>query len=171
MVSMKMRKRGVLEIQLHWIFVLIAGAVILSLFIGFVARQRAAAETSLVFDVSNELDLLISGAKTATGLIPVDIYDMQIDFSCQEYRIKDQRQSLLGRPVFASETVKDGDLLLWSVPWKIPFKIDNILYATSPKVRFVFINADDRIYGLIPRSINKVNVGNLNDIEDEGDYK
>ncbi len=165
-----MNKRGIVEVQLHWVFVMIAGAVILAFFIGIVAKQRAASESNIVFNVKNDLNLLITGSKVSSGIIPLEIYDYEFGFSCNEYTIQNQRQSLLGKPVFAAEKIKGGKILLWSVPWKFPFKIDNILYATSPKIRYIFLGNSDEIYGEIPFSINKVLASDLNALQDEGDY-
>ena len=39
-----MNKKGIIEIQFNWIFVLVVGAIILVFFFGFVQKQKSFAE-------------------------------------------------------------------------------------------------------------------------------
>ena len=167
-----MKKRGVLEVQMHWVFVIIAGAIILAFFIGLVTRQRAVARKELIFDISNDLNLIISGARVTEGSITeIEIPNIEINFGCQDYWIEGQKKSLAGKPIFASDKIIGNNILLWTLAWNMPFKVDNFVYATSPQVRFVFLDPPDALYKKIPDKINKEKVSKFDDLQDKGNYK
>ena len=167
-----MKKRGVLEIQMHWIFVIIAGALILSFFVGIVVKQRSISRQELLFDITNDLDLLISGAKSTEGSITeIDIPDIEINFNCMDYWIEGQKKSLKNKPVFAHDSITGDKILFWSVAWKMPYKVDTFLYVSSPQIRYVFVNAPNRIYNSIPGKMTKENVQDTSSLADEKNYK
>lgn len=169
---MKMKKRGVIEIQMHWIFVIIAGALILSFFIGIVVKQKSISRKELLFDITNDLDLLISGAKSTEGSITeIDIPELEINFNCRDYWIEGQKKSLKNKPVFAHDKIIGSQILFWSVAWKMPFKVDTFLYVSSPQIRYVFVDAPARIYNSIPDKIKKEEVQDVSNLNDKENYK
>ena len=168
----KMEKRGVLEVQMHWIFVIIAGAIILTFFIGIVAKQRSIARKELIFDITNDLDLLISVTNIAEGSVTkIDIPDIEINFDCRDYWVEGQKKSLQAKPVFAHDEIKGNQILLWTLAWKMPFKVDNFLYVTSPQIRYVFYQPPSGLYASIPDKISRERASNLADLNDKGNYK
>lgn len=169
-----MEKRGVIEIQMHWIFVIIAGAIILAFFIGIVAKQRSISGKELIFDITTDLDLIFSSARVSEGSITdIDIPELELNFDCRDYWIEGQKKPLKTKPVFASDKIIGNKILLWSLAWKMPFKVDTFLYVTSPQVRFVFIDAPAGLYNRIPEKINKENIASseLARLTDMENYK
>jgi hypothetical protein len=168
----KMEKRGVIEIQMHWIFVIIAGALILVFFIGLAVRQRGIARTELIFDIENDLNLLIQVGKAAEGSVSeIDMPELEINFGCRDYWIEGQKKSLGAKPVFANDKIISDKLVLWSRAWKMPFKVDTFLYMTSPRVRFVFFNIPASLYDDLPDAISKEKASELANLADNGNYK
>ena len=64
-------KKGVVEIQFNWMFVLIAGAIILALFIGIILRQKGISETTTNALILNNLDAVLSGSEVSVGTVNV----------------------------------------------------------------------------------------------------
>jgi hypothetical protein len=167
-----MQKKAVLEIQMHWIFVIIAGAIILTFFIGIVAKQRSISRQELIFDINSDLNLLFSGAQVSEGSITeVDIPNLEIEFSCRDYWIEGQKKTLGAKPVFAPKKIEGDKILLWALAWKMPFKVDNFLYVTAPNIRYVFVDAPSNIYAKIPGKVDKEQTTNPSNLNDKGNKK
>jgi hypothetical protein len=137
----KMSKKADIEIQFNWIFVMIAGAIILSFFVFTVMRQRDISQQSMSASLINSLETEITAARVSSGTITkLDLNNLQILFSCDDYRVGDVGQSVSYRSVFSPDLVKGDDMVLWSMPWYLPFKVTNLLFITSPGVRYVLIS-------------------------------
>ncbi len=134
-------KKGAIELQLNWILVLVIGGIILFFFIAVVAKQKSITELQITGELVKDLDSLISGAQAASGgasIVPVP--DEEMSFSCNEYLVKGQRLPLRSRIVFGSSVIdkNEGSVLVWSLPWSVPYKITDFLYITSPGHRYIF---------------------------------
>jgi hypothetical protein len=66
------RKGQEVESQVHWIFILIAGALIIGFFATIVVKQKAASEIALQGKVSQQLDAIFAGAQQCQGLVCVE---------------------------------------------------------------------------------------------------
>ena len=162
---------------------MIIGGIILFFFIGVVAKQRGVSEQRLVNELIRDIDQYISGASVAprgAASLPVPGYDIQ--FTCDHLQIKNQRSLLESRVVFAPDYVdkEDRQLIVWALPWEIPYDVTNFLYATGPGVRYVFVYEDDKYddfyYNFVTDKINKIKVpikdaGRVLDFVDEGSYR
>ena len=91
---MKSRKSQI-SIQFHWIFILIAGALILTFFVSIIMKQKSVSEQKIATTLITDLDEIISGA--AAGDIEsihiVKIPETEIEYICtkedySEYSIK-----------------------------------------------------------------------------------
>ena len=97
-----MKKRGQITIQFNWIFVLIAGAVILLFFGSIITWQRNVATERTSTIVVTNLDAIITGARLATDTVKVNALprgDVRID--CNTYRIGNAARFTKDRPIFA----------------------------------------------------------------------
>ena len=63
---MSCNKKAMIEIQFHWIFILIVGAVILLFFATMIYRQKTVSETGISADVLVNLESIISGSMIST---------------------------------------------------------------------------------------------------------
>lgn len=175
-------QKAAIEVQMNWIFVMIIGGVILFFFIGIVAKQRSFSEQKLVSELIQDIDQYISGASVAprgAATLPVPGYD--ITLSCDFLEVEDQRSLLESRVLFAPEYVADEDrqLIVWTLPWSVPYEVTNFVYATGPGVRYVFTYEDQKydyfFDNFITDKINKIKApitqpGRTLDFADEGNY-
>lgn len=180
--SFSLGKRGVIEVQFNWIFILIAGAIITAFFVSVVQWQKKGAEAKTNVIILTNLETILTGAKVSTSTVnPVDIPDSEIGFDCNTYFIGALNRQVRGRTIFSPDLLKGRKLITWAKPWEVPFKVTNFLYLTSPQVRYIFVYESPtvvdplfaEIYTLVPEEINKENVTELSigSIDDENNYK
>ena len=137
------KKRGAIEVQFNWVFVLIVGALILIFFINISNAQRKNADQTLAFDLLSKVDLIMSGALAIpkTG----QIFDMpNIDFNLECGRISTSGVSrqFPDRIVFGPDLIKGKRLVIWSQDWTVPYKVSNFLYMTTSGVRYIIVSAN-----------------------------
>jgi hypothetical protein len=166
-------KKAQEESQLNWIFILIAGAVILAFFVFIVIKQRGASEAKFSGKIAQQLNTILVGAKVSSGTVQeIPTPEVSIRFTCNDYYIGPASQRLGNRLVFAPEFVEGDRIITWTLDWNVPFKITSFLYMTSPLVRYVVVGSDDKakeIFDEMPKKLNKVRIDDLGQAKDEGD--
>jgi len=183
--KIKRKKNGAIEVQMNWIFIAIIGTIILLFFVGVAVKQRSAFHQRLVGEIVKDLDSYISGSLSSTQaatIIPIP--DFELEFNCVEYRIEGHRNLLESRIVFATDRIAPDDrqLIVWSLPWNMPYLVTNFLYITGPGVKYVFAykQSQEPKYGefyeeIITDKINKekvyIDANNKIDFPDEKNYK
>jgi hypothetical protein len=163
------RKRAQTAVQFNWIFVLIAGALILAFFIAMVVRQRGIAEQQAAGALATRLDVLMAGAKVSTGKAsPIDIRNIDLIFDCENYRIGDKGAVEIGnKAVFSPNRIKGDGLIMWSQPWKVPYEVTNFIYLTNPEIMYLMIGTSEEIKELnnsLPDIVNKVLITDIQEI-------
>lgn len=139
-----MKKRG-LEMQAHWIFILIAGAIILAFFFSVVVKQKALSEQKISIALSSNMGAVFSGAIESKGTAQLlSVPKQGIIFSCSEacecsFWIGGKATQFGDKIIFAPNTVIGQDAVAWSNEWKLPFRAANFLYITNPNVRYYFV--------------------------------
>jgi hypothetical protein len=160
-------KRGI-EMQFHWIFILIAGAVILAFFFSLVAKQKSLSEEKLSITLSSNMEAVFSGAIESKGTAqPLPVPKGGMEFSCSEscvcdFRIGSKVTSFRDKIIFAPSLIEGQDALAWSNEWKLPFRVTNFLYITNPNVKYYVIYVPgtqgermfDRINKTLPPGLN-----------------
>ncbi|MFH1850169.1 MAG: hypothetical protein ABH879_08395, partial [archaeon] len=70
---------------------------------------------------------------------PKDLELERCDFGSMYYKIG--RSSLKAEGIYSPEYLKPSQeqLLLWTLPWDMPYWVDNMLYLTSPEVLYIFV--------------------------------
>ena len=144
-----MERKGQIEVTFNWIYIVIAGAVILLFFTGIIIKQKAASEERLAVDVVNILESIFSGAEVSentknfveTGALADEI----LYFSCQdgigEYGLQGYDYGVQNTvdPIFSPAEIKSPLLILWSLPYYLPFKVMDFLIVTSSNTKYYFI--------------------------------
>ncbi|MBS3145313.1 hypothetical protein J4414_00735 [Candidatus Woesearchaeota archaeon] len=137
-------KKGV-EVVFVWIFVVIAGAVIIAFFVSFAFRH---AETSTAVTDIRYLDTISSIITTfATSLeadktinLPTKV---EVLFHCDgilmESGGREYNRQIPNHIIFGTERLADDKILLWTVPWRLPYTITNLIYTSSPHVKYFLI--------------------------------
>ena len=175
------KKKGAIEIQFNWIFVLIVGALILVFFINISNAQRKAADQKLAFDLLSNVDLIMSGALTIpkTGQV-FDMPNIPFSLECSRISMSGVSRQFPDRIIFGPDQLSGRKLIVVSQDWTTPFKVSNFLYLTTSNVRYVVVaenpdklqEANDFVNSL-PDNITK-EVGNLSPstgIKDKNNYK
>ncbi|MCK4589219.1 MAG: hypothetical protein KAT77_02165 [Nanoarchaeota archaeon] len=156
---MKRKKKGQLEIGFNWIYILIAGAVILMFFVGIVIKQKVVSEQKLSAEVLRSIEGIFTGAglsEKTTG--PVDIPELTMRFVCDDetgysdYSVEGSgvRAETPWQPIFSPTKIKTKKLLTWTLEWKFPFQVSNYLFLSSPEIKY-YIFSDEY---LLPNLFN-----------------
>jgi hypothetical protein len=171
-------KSAQIQLTFNWFYVLIAGAVILLFFVGIVVKQKAAAEDNLASEVVRIMESIFTGAsvseKTKNFIDTSGLADYTLYFDCEEgvseFGIKGKGTPSQDRvsPIFVPYEIKTTQLILWSLPYKLPFKVIDFMFVTSQNTKYFllgngagfateFINSTE--------GFNRVEINNLNQID------
>jgi hypothetical protein len=150
------RKGQEVESQVHWIFILIAGALIIGFFATIVVKQKAASEIALQGKVSQQLDAIFAGAQQSPGtLLRTPTPDIAVEFTCNDMLIGPAAQRLGQNIVYAASRIEGNELITWTLPFSAPFPIANILYVTGPDIRYYLIdNGDTKLWHTLNGSLD-----------------
>src|SRR3989344_8866855 len=136
---MNTSKKGQIEVTFNWVYVLIAGAVIILFFVGIAVKQKASSEKTLSGDLVRIMESIFASAgaseKTKNIIDVSGLADYTFQFSCNdgvsEFSLKDtesQRRQNAIDPIFSPAEIKTTQLILWSLPYKLPFKVTDFLF-------------------------------------------
>ena len=150
-----MDKKGV-EITFNWIFVIIAGSVLLMFFIYFAWQQiglfNEIGIKEITNNINNEIDAFSIGISSNKIVeLPKDI---SFSFKCGEVVYKTESKDTL-HLVYSNGKLKDK-FNLWTNAWIFPFKIDNLYYASELNKRFIILGDDGFAFNL-PEKFQKLN--------------
>ena len=158
-------RRGQLDVQFNWIFVLIAGAVILGLFFKVAMTQQQLSQDKAAIRLQNDFDAISNAALQSKDTIQViPMPKLGLHFGCDgtcACNIKFGRFSVPfdDRSIFTSNSVEGSDARLWVMDWKVPFRVTNMLYITNDQTKyFIVANSVDpllaRLQALLPSEVN-----------------
>ncbi len=147
-----MPKKGIIEIQFHWIFVLIVGAVILLFFATMIYNQRAVSEQGISADVLSNLESIVSNSMISTKTL--NILDVpkgtEIRYkNCNTYEAGAFSKPTKTIAMFAPERIAGRNLITWALDWNVPYTVTNFLYLTSNEVRYILVDDDKDNFGFI----------------------
>jgi len=157
-----MNKKG-FELQFHWIFILIAGAIILAFFFAIASKQKDISEQKISITLSNDIEAIASGAGVTRGSVqPVPIPRITIEFSCSD--LCDCSYSpgagvsnpFMDNLIFAPGKIEGNEMLLWTLDWKVPFRVSNFVYVTNNRVKYFFVSDEkpSQIYVIDKKTLN-----------------
>lgn len=161
-------KRGALEIQLNWIFVLIAGAIILIAVFGFLSHQKKATQLKVADTLLKDIEALATGTSALKeGAQQITLPKTEIEIICTEdcsctINTGQTSKDFRDKQIFAPQTLSGLNAVFWAKSWDVPFRATNFLYITdkSAKYYFVYINEAEsqslkqKIEQLLPAGIN-----------------
>jgi len=172
-----MNRKGITATIFNWIFVIIAGGVILLFFFKLIAVQTQISERESTSKILKDMQSVISARITGTGgdaefLIP----DKEFIFECKEPCNRatgcDSFITIEGSPpvftrtqvIFTSKKIRARKLFTFARSWDVPFQVTNFLYITSPGEKIVFppnCNTNTfcrRIFESIPKRIRDAEI-------------
>jgi hypothetical protein len=140
-----MERKGQLAIPLHWIYILIAGAVILVFFIVIVSKQKTISQDSLSITVIGKLEGIFTGASLSEQTVNIiDIPNLQLKFVCDEtgyseFKVGDVSSEITNQPFFAPSTLETSQLVTWALEFNMPIKVTNLLYIGSTSINYLVV--------------------------------
>lgn len=140
---MAINKKG-MEMQFHWIFILIAGALILGFFFSFALKQRAVGQERLQYTLLSQVDDILAKSQLKGGTAQhIPTPKKGIGFSCTQgcdcaFEI-DNAQRPFSLPIFSPSLIKGQDTFIWSLEWKQPYRVTNFLFLTNPDHKYYFV--------------------------------
>lgn len=143
-----------IDVQFNWVFILIAGAIILSFFVGAAVWYKNIQEQKITSKIVVDLDSLLKTAQESprtarTTTIPDVTLSFTCSLDCNEYGCaSDFSGGGISRAteteiIFAHYTLSGTQLITWALEWDMPFKIANFLYVTSDTIRYIIIYDDE----------------------------
>ncbi len=181
-----MKRRGAIEIQFNWIFILIVGALILFFFFTIINKQRTASEQSLNKEMLEYFDNIISGTNVKIGTVEnTSLAGFALELSPEFIKIPSSTWegiALRNRIVFSPDLIKGDKLISYADYWSLPYKVDYFIYLTSNEIRYVIIDdvttEEDTVYinellELLPKFVNKEVMGHtsISNAQDKNNYK
>lgn len=152
LITMVFQKRGQIEITFNWIYIVIAGAVILLFFFGLVVKQKQVSEERLSGEVVQIMSSILAGAgvseKTKNFIDASGLADYTLYFSCDagvsEFGIKDRPARTQNKvdPLFAPHEIKSSRIVAWSLPYNFPFKVMDFLLVIPSNVKYYLVGND-----------------------------
>lgn len=137
-------KRG-FEVQFHWIFVMIAGVLILSFFVMLATKQRTLSEQKLQATLASDVESILVGALVSKGVaqsLPAIPQGLRLDCSAGcacTVNIGRASRSFENKAIFSPEWLKDRPSIVWSLDWKIPYRVMNFLFLTNPNIKYYLV--------------------------------
>ena len=177
-----MRRRGIVSAQLTWLFILIAGAIILAFFFNLSMKHKVVAEEKLSITLRSRVNALFTSAQqTSNTFFRMKLPGAKITYDCSGYRIGSSSSMNL-EPAFSPSLIKSiqDTFIIYSMAWSIPFDTTNFLFITSPGVKYVFIHPPshtseiyEKLYKDLPPNITRIEteMSKINDVNDTNNYK
>ena len=147
----KLGKHAQADIQFHWIFILIAGGIILTFFVSvsvwYKGNQEGKLENTVVLKLDSLFTTAIESPRTAK---PLQIPDMTLSFTCDpttcglyscasDFSGGGISQGTETEVIFAHHKIKGNNLVTWALQWEAPFPVANFLYVTNDRIRYVLV--------------------------------
>lgn len=173
-----MMKRGEIEIQFNWIFVLIVGALILGLFFTITQTIRKSSQESLDYDMLNYLGDIFSTAETSINTErSVSLAGRTLKLDCDFYSLEDgeYEESIQTKVVFSPNRV-ENNALTFATYWNAPFMVSSFMFISSPTIEYILVGPADlttALRNVLPENLNAqiINSGDLGSYENHNNYK
>ena len=144
--------------QFNWIFVVIAGAIILSIFAGFAVKYMDLRESRNDAEIARGLDQIFLSSKSTAQYKTFDIgRSFDINFLCDQFVINKNHRQEYDYVIFGDDAENARELIIWSREFKHPFRVDNIVYVFDPRKTVAVVGAPGFADGL-PEGIQVDNV-------------
>jgi hypothetical protein len=172
---MNKKKSGQIQIAFNWIYILIAGGVILLFFVGIVVKQKAVSEEQLGSDIVNMIESIFVAASVSENtknILPTHgLAKSTIYFECSDqvgrYGIQGKSASAEDsiKPLFAPREIKTSQIITWSKPLTLPFKVVDLLFVTSSNTKY-FVVGDGIEVTQFVKDTDGLNIEQKNNLED-----
>jgi hypothetical protein len=181
-------KKAQVSVTFNWIYILIAGGIILLFFVGIIVKQKSISEDKLSSDVLNSLESIFTSAgvseKTRNYVDMGGLAEQELYFECEEgvteYGIEGKGVRIQNAmdPIFAPKNIKAPRMILWSLPYKMPFRVMNFLFVSSSNTKYSLLGTDQFVIEFLNATddrdpqlrINRELVSSLDEIDPGKNY-
>lgn len=153
------KKKGAIEVQLNWVFILVVGAVILIFFVFLSKGITKSSEVKTSEKILSNVDAILAGTSTtskSSNLIEIPRTDLTYtcfagnacspNYGCTsefEYTKTGKTIDMSSRVVFSPETINSDFLILWTQDWSIPFRVTNFMFLSRPDIKYILVAQSD----------------------------
>ena len=134
------------ELQAHHIFVLVAGAFILSFFVIVALKFRASSEARADFQISTNLRGVFTSAAQSSGSALNATLPKKMRYECSRTCdcgiITGSKRTRMAESFFAPNLFPTITAFLFSLPWGLP-RSTNFVFLTSPDYYYYVFHNDD----------------------------
>jgi len=165
-------KKAQVEVQFNWIFILIAGAVLLGFFFLMISSQSNTNETKISATLTRTFKTIVDATAQKSGTLKEYSFasNLNIEFQCKEnsglynYKLNDVKVADIKYDViFAPESMIGRNIYTWTREWELPdeqgFSVTTFLYMTNKLQGFIFVNDSSNgfktIYNNFPKNISQ----------------
>lgn len=159
------QKRGMIGEQVNWIYVLIAGGIILAFFATIAIRQKSNSEKNLAEEMIKSVDLLTLQQAGMSQLTHFPNIELKTECESEKTSLRTGQSTPIypNEPVFAPETIKGNDIITTTEEWNMPFRASNFIYMTANDTRYIILHDNsldsktlaEQIYKELPTQSNK----------------
>ncbi|GEM_PF-5131079 len=160
------RKRGMIGQQINWIYVMIAGSMILIFFTSLVYKQKQAAEQASAEEALKAVEALTMQPPRSSQLMRISNVDLKASCTSGLTTLRIGKASPLrtNLPIFSPSQIKSNEIIAMTDEWLMPFKVANFVYLTANDTRYTILydkvsenseNLAQDIYKELPEQANK----------------
>lgn len=157
----KKSKKAAIEVQFNWVFVMVAGALILVFFFGVVQKQRQLSQAKISNSLLTNIESIATGAGVSKGTAQsVELPNIGINFDCTfeclcTFSIENIQKEYRDKIIFAPKLVKAAQVELWTLDWNTPFRVTNFVYATTSNNKYfiVYDNPGSSLFKMINKTL------------------
>jgi len=165
-------KKGIIEVQFNWIFVLITGFIIFLFIISLIISQKKHSDATLSIGLSNTIISTISSKQQLpNSYSQIDISPaVDIEFTCDKSTLlsdfhlqgSESREDLPLEIIFSQKKINTNTLIIWTQDFSLPFIITRFMYITSKDTAYIIYHEDAanhyalQLYDDLPANLTKM---------------
>ena len=138
-----MNKRGI-ELQFHWIFIMVAGALILTFFGTIAQKQYNLSVQKAEYQLVNDLETAFSITLKTPNIVNSLFISSPIEFKCTDecscaYKIGSAELPFYNKLIFSADK-QSGDVKLWSPDFEKPFRAATFMIISSDENKYYLVH-------------------------------
>ncbi len=174
-------KKAQIEVSFNWIFVLVAGGLILLFFVMFIMNQRDASGAQVAQVLQSRLDTVFTVIQqTPDSIQTFEPLTFGLEFRCEEgiqsYSVVGSRTAtFMDHHIMFSPNQVGGSsgarLVAWTKNFNAPYPVTPVLYFSDEQTQYVFVTDTplvNELYNHMPDSFSKISVSLQDTVPDEG---
>ena len=133
-------KKGIVEVQFNWIFVLIVGGILIITVTSVIIKQKNSAENSIRITLLNTLRSLIASSSVSSGAtMSASMPKAEVVYECNKFSIGDISKSYNGLVMFGPSSLKGKNISMQNIVLDMPYRTANFLYTSTDDVNYIFV--------------------------------